>query len=142
MDRNKIIPAVYIFLIRNNQILLLKRKNSGYMDGYYSLVAGHVEKSEFPIDTCVREAFEEIGVNIKKQDLKFKVVGHQSGVVDRVDYFFECINWEGEIKIQELDKCDDLSWFDIDKLPANTTPYVLLALKCYQDNQSYFEFNG
>jgi 8-oxo-dGTP diphosphatase len=45
MDQNNI-PASYLFLERDNRILLLRRSNTGYEDGNYSLIAGHVEANE------------------------------------------------------------------------------------------------
>lgn len=42
-ERYKFICAVYLLLIKENQILLLKRANTGYEDGKYSLVAGHMD---------------------------------------------------------------------------------------------------
>ena len=56
-----ILPASYLVLIDNSKILLSKRHNTGFMDGYYSFVAGHVEKGESYSGTIIREAFEEAG---------------------------------------------------------------------------------
>jgi ADP-ribose pyrophosphatase YjhB (NUDIX family) len=43
------IPAVYLVLENElEEVLLLKRQNTGYRDGYYSLIAGHVEEKEKP----------------------------------------------------------------------------------------------
>ena len=38
--------AVYLLLIRDGQILLLRRYNTGYEDGNYGVIAGHVERDE------------------------------------------------------------------------------------------------
>lgn len=69
-ERYKIIPTVYLVLIRENKILLLRRYNTGFMDGYYSFPAGHVEANETLTQAMVREAKEEIGVDIKKRRFK------------------------------------------------------------------------
>ena len=61
-ERHKLIPSVYLVLIKNNKILLLRRFNTGFMDGYYSLPAGHVESNETLTSAMVREAKEEIGM--------------------------------------------------------------------------------
>jgi 8-oxo-dGTP diphosphatase len=43
---NETIPASYLILFRDGKILLLKRANTGYEDGNYSVIAGHVEPGE------------------------------------------------------------------------------------------------
>ena len=43
------------------EILLHQRKNSGFFDGHYSLVAGHMENGETIHAAAIREAQEEIG---------------------------------------------------------------------------------
>ena len=43
------------------EILLHQRKNSGFYDGHYSLVAGHMENGEGIYAAAIREAQEEIG---------------------------------------------------------------------------------
>ena len=45
-SRFKVVPAVYLIHICMNKILLSLRKNTGFYDGYYSLVAGHIEGNE------------------------------------------------------------------------------------------------
>ena len=69
--RFKTPSSVALILIRNNngkeEILLQKRKNTGYMDGYYDLGAsGHVENKETMKMALIRETKEEIGINIDK----------------------------------------------------------------------------
>lgn len=137
--RNKVIPAVYIFFRKNNQILLLRRENSGYMDGFYSLVAGHVEENELPTQCCIREALEEANIKIKISDLKFVLIVHRTLKTDRVDYFFECKKWSGIIKINEPNKCSDLRWFDLNNLPDKVMPYLLKVIEKYKQNINFME---
>lgn len=61
-QRHKIVPAVFLLLIKNNKVLLLKRQNTGYADGKYSLVSGHVDKGETMQEAIIREAKEEAGI--------------------------------------------------------------------------------
>ena len=48
--------------------------------------------------------------------------------VTYVDFFLNCDTWAGEIINNEPDKCDELKWVTIDRLPENTIPYVVTAL--------------
>jgi 8-oxo-dGTP diphosphatase len=62
--RFKRIPAVYLILRRDSQVLLLKRANTGYQDGKYSLIAGHLEGDELATEATAREAKEEAGISV------------------------------------------------------------------------------
>ena len=61
---------------------------------------------------------------------------------ERADFFFTTKKWQGEPKIMELDKCDDLSWFDINNLPENMVPYIKQAIECITNNIIYSEREG
>ncbi len=75
--RFKLITSVYLFFIKENKILLLRRANTGYEDGNYGLVAGHADGEETLKTTAVREAKEESGVEIDPKNLELKHVMHR-----------------------------------------------------------------
>ena len=66
-----ILVAVYLFLFRDGQVLMLRRHNTGYEDGSYSVIAGHVERDERITQALVREALEEAGVRLYEEDIRF-----------------------------------------------------------------------
>ena len=43
MEDFKLIPEAHLLLLKDEQVLLLRRENTGYEDGNYSVVAGHIE---------------------------------------------------------------------------------------------------
>lgn len=118
---------------------MLRRANTGYMDGMYSLVAGHIDGNEALTAATVREAKEESGVTIAPEDLRLKVTMHRRGDDERLDFFFEPAAWTGELQNMEPGKCDDLSWFPLDALPENTIPYIREAIRCYREDVGYSE---
>lgn len=128
--RHSNIPASYLTLFENNKILLLRRFNTGYEDGKYSMIAGHVGQGETFTQCIIREAKEEAGVEIKPKDLKVVHVMHRNSGVnnERVDIFFVADKWSGKIENKEPHKCDDLSWFDLDNIPDNAIPYIKQAI--------------
>lgn len=38
--------AIHVFLVRDDEVLLLKRFNTGYKDGFWGVPAGHLEADE------------------------------------------------------------------------------------------------
>lgn len=139
-ERFKIIPTVYLILMKNNKILLSRRFNTGFQDGNYSFPAGHLDGNETMIQAMIREAKEEIGVNLNPADLKLVHVMHRKEPnEERVNFFFTAEKWNGEPKTMEPHKCDDLSWFEIDNLPSNTIPYIKQAIDCFQNKIFYSE---
>lgn len=141
MSRHTIIPAVHLFLIKDDQILLARRFQTGYEDGNYSVPAGHVEKAESATAAMIRESREEIGVSIRLADLRPIHVMHRSkDGEERVDFFFECKKWTGDVLNQEPEKCDDLRWFPMNELPENIVPYISSAVEYYERSISYSEY--
>ena len=140
-ERHSLIPAVHLFLIKEDKILLLRRYNTGFEDDNYSVPAGHIEKSEPATATLIRESKEEIGVNLSFDSIKFCEIMHRKeSDEERIDLFFTAEKWCGEIKIMEPQKCDDLSWFAFDNLPINLVPYVKAAIEAFNSGALYTEF--
>ncbi len=143
--RHQNVPAAYLALFKDNKILLLRRYNTGYEDGNYSMVAGYVEPNETFTQCVIREAEEEAGIVLKPQDLKVVHVMHRNSKAaednERVDLFFTAEKWDGEIVNKEPDKCDDLSWFEVDAIPDNVIPYIRQAIEEIK-NKVYYSEHG
>ncbi|MBD3190318.1 MAG: NUDIX domain-containing protein [Candidatus Heimdallarchaeota archaeon] len=138
--RYKIIPTAHLILIQNNRILLQRRFNTGYEDGKYSVVAGHLEGTETFRQAMVREAKEEAGIDILPNDLEVVHVVHRCTPNERIDLFLQAKKWTGEPKIMEHNRADDLNWFELDNLPVNIIPYVKKAINCILKREIYSEF--
>ena len=140
-ERFKLIPAVYLFLIKDEKILLLKRFNTGYEDGNYSVIAGHFDGKEKAIDALIREAKEEAGIKVKRQNIKFVHVMHRWSMDhERIDLFYVCNKWTGTIRNMEKNKCSGLDWFPLKKLPKNMVPCVKFAIQNCLKKIYYSEF--
>ena len=125
--------AVHLLLVCDGKVLMLRRYNTGYQDGNYSVVAGHIDGGEELKAAMIREAREEAGIGIFPDDLTVVGVLHLMQDDEYVSFFLHASKYSGEVANMEPDKCDDLSWFDIDDIPPNTIPYVRRAIQNYRD---------
>ncbi|MFB7878536.1 NUDIX domain-containing protein [Nocardia sp. NPDC056064] len=129
VERHKVIGDVHLLLTDGQgRVLFGRRAGTGYADGAYHLPSGHLEAEESVIDALVREAAEEIGVQIEPGDVEFVHVMHNSSSGGRVAFFFRVRRWRGEPTNLEPDKCDALEWFALDALPTEMIPYCREAL--------------
>jgi 8-oxo-dGTP diphosphatase len=140
MMRARFPTTVHLFFFRENQILLLRRFNTGFRDGEYSVPAGHLDGGETVMDAAAREAEEEVGVKIEVENMTFSTVMHRIEDDERVDFFVQVHQWQGEPFNAEPDKCDDLRWVEMDDLPENTVPYVRQALNNHLDSVPFDEY--
>ena len=127
---------------KDEKILFARRINTGYQDGMYQMPAGHVDPGELPSEAGVREAKEEIGIDIKPEDMKHVHSCFRrklNGESDRADYYFEAMKWSGEITNCEPEKCDDLKWVDPHALPDNTVAHIRTALEAIDRGAQYSE---
>ncbi|OGN27518.1 MAG: hypothetical protein A3A33_04830 [Candidatus Yanofskybacteria bacterium RIFCSPLOWO2_01_FULL_49_25] len=133
--------ATHLLLIKDNKVLLLLRKNTGWRDGEYSVPAGHIEPNENARLAMVREAREEVGLAIAPEDLRFSSIVHRHAP-DReyMDFFFTLSEWDGEVKNGEPDKCEALAWYDINSLPANVISYIKHGIENHKNSISFSEF--
>ncbi|WP_328992552.1 NUDIX domain-containing protein [Kribbella sp. NBC_01245] len=134
MDRFQVIPAAYVILVRDDQVLMLLRANTGYMDGYWAVPAGHVEHGESVERAAAREVLEEVGVVIDPADLRPLTAMHRTGnngdpIDERVDFFFTAERWTGEPRVMETDKAASLEWFPFDALPDPVVPHEAEVLR-------------
>ncbi len=135
---------MYLILRKGEEILLMRRRGSGYYDGWYSVPAGHVEAGELPFQALVREAFEELRISINPKDVRlihvmYRVKHDETG--DRTDLFFETARWSGEITCGEPQKCDDIKWFSIKALPENMMHHVRSAIQNVENSIQYSELD-
>jgi 8-oxo-dGTP diphosphatase len=137
-ERFKLVAAVHLFLLNEyGEILMLRRYNTGYEDGNYSVVAGHLDGNEEVAKAACREAYEEAGIILQKEDIHVVHTMHRKSMDERVDFFVTVKKWDGELTNKEPEKCDELKWFPLEELPENTIPYIRRAIQNYQLNRPF-----
>ncbi len=138
-ERYRVVPAAYVILVRPSsaglegldEVLLQLRQSTGFMDGHWACgAAGHVEAGESVQQAAVREAREELGIDIDPADLEPLTALHRTegtglAVDERVDFFFTCRRWSGRAAPQEA-KAAELRWValdGLDELPGPVVPH-------------------
>jgi 8-oxo-dGTP pyrophosphatase MutT (NUDIX family) len=139
-QKHSCIPEAYLVIRRGNEVLLLQRANTGYNDGNYSLVAGHVDAGEPATVSALREAMEEAAITIDPAHVECVLVMHRREEDERIGFFFHVTEWSGDITNAEPHKCTELRWFPINELPENTIPYIRHALERIEAGETYSEF--
>jgi 8-oxo-dGTP diphosphatase len=141
-NRAPVLSAAHLVLFRETEVLLLRRENTGYEDGNYSVVAGHIEASETVRQTTVREALEEANLTLATADLDIVHVVQRltPNAEMRIDFFVRASKWTGEISNREPHKCGQIAWFERDHLPHNLVPYVRHALDEIRRGSHFSEF--
>jgi 8-oxo-dGTP diphosphatase len=140
IEKFKLIPAVFVLVKKGNKVFLARRINTGFKDGEYSLVGGHIDGNEKATTTAARELGEELGIKADPKDFRFANVTHIKTNDERIHFLFVIEKWKGEPTINEPEKASDGEWFDLDNLPEDLNDLSLDMIQAYQNNIPYKEF--
>lgn len=133
--------AVYLLLQRGHKLAFLLRKNTDWMNGYYSLPSGKVETGESFHMAGAREAAEELGITVDATDLVFKhAIYRRDDQSEWLDVYLEVTGWRGEPINAEPEVHEELAWFAPEKLPDNVVSPVRLVLEQLKSGQSFSEY--
>jgi ADP-ribose pyrophosphatase YjhB (NUDIX family) len=142
-ERFKIGPYVSLILRKDKKILLIRRFQTGVDDGLYGCAGGGVDGNEPITEAIIREAREELGIILKREHLRVAHIIHSKDTrrnLELVGFYIEATVWEGEPENKEPHKCDDIAWFDLEKLPENTQAHLKHVLENLKNNIFYSEF--
>lgn len=117
--------AVYAFIIdKKGNILLQKRSANKKMwpNMWDVTVGGHVNSGEFGRQTLIREAKEELGLDIKDDEIKYLVgstsINQKGAIVDK--HYNECYLITKEIDITKIklqkEEVSEIKYFSKDEL--------------------------
>jgi len=142
--RSALVAAVHLFLLDGERVLLSLRHNTGYADGQWSVVAGHLDGDETAVMAISREAREEVGIAIAPNALAVVGIMHRRaegpGGRERLDFFLTARAWVGTPTNLEPEKCAALAWYPLDALPQQTVPYVRRVLANYRQGRWFDTF--
>ena len=133
----------HTLLVRNDQVLLLRRAHTGYLDGWYALPGGHLQRGESIVACAIRECLEETGLVLDPARVRpAAVMPYRSADQQGVDFIMACDAIAGEPRLGEPDRFDDVRWFGVDALPRNAAPYIEHAIALARSGDWFFEFSG
>ncbi|MFJ4818060.1 NUDIX domain-containing protein [Streptomyces sp. NPDC088801] len=135
--------GVHLYLERPDGTVLLglRHPDSAFAPSTWHVLAGHCEQ-ESAVTCLIREAREEAGLHIERQDVELVHVVHhidKAGDRPRIGLFFRARAWSGEPELREPDKCTQWKFWDPAALPDNLVSYTRQAIAKIQNGDLYSE---
>lgn len=137
--QNKVIVGV--ILIQEDKVLVERRAHTGWEDGKYGLIVGHLEKGETLKEAMIREAKEELGIQLQEEQLEFVTCMHFSQE-EYLNIYFTTTHYEGIPGIKEPHKCDEIKWLPINSLPTNLLEQDKQAIESFLKQIHYQEYHN
>jgi 8-oxo-dGTP diphosphatase len=141
-ERFALSASVFAYVEFDNTVLMLRRSNTGWHDGDFSLPAGALDGKERLEVAAARELAEETGLTVSPESFQLVHTIHVRNPdgAEWLGFFFATCKPEGEPVLIETDKHDLLAWKDKSNLPINTIPYVRQAISCIRDGVTYSSY--
>lgn len=112
--------SVYAFIFNEKGEVLLQKRSSNkkLWPNLWDITAGgHVLAGEFGIQALIREVKEELGIDIKEDEIKYLVGSTSSNIKGKIknNHFNECYIVTKNIDISQLklqeEEVSDVKWF-------------------------------
>ena len=142
MARDVFPVVVHVLMLRGDEreeLFLLRRANSGFMDGYYALPGGHQQAGESVEEAACRECEEETGVHGPVLS-PVCVMPYRSGRHQGLNFVFEALQWEGAPGIAEPDLFSEALWTSPHALPEPHAAWISDVMRCRADGVWFKEF--
>jgi len=116
-----------------NETLLIKRTSKSQNEaGFWSKPGGTVEFNENVEDAVKREIKEELGVDIEL----VKFLGFTNHIIKPENQHWVAFSYlakiiKGEPKNLEIEKIEEIKWFNLNNLPSNLTQTTSEPIKEY-----------
>jgi len=145
MAERALFKGVVNLIIRQDNKVLLYFRNDGFFNydgGWWVLPAGHIEQGETAKHAAIREAKEEMDIDIAEQDINcVHVMSNLASRTEGFDFFFEVYKYNGTIRNCEGDKCVEMKYFSFDEIEKlkNVVSPTRIALKAISEKRFYSE---
>ena len=110
------IPIVKLVIINKDKKILIQKRSMNKVanPGQWGLTGGKVDAGEDNLTTAIRETYEEIGIELKKEELRLLCRYNIEKAIFIIYYIEKNINIK-DCKIQ-TEEVDELRYFSIDEL--------------------------
>lgn len=106
--------AIVTLFIQNDEEEILLEKRSTKKGGRYGFISGHIEKEESINEGIIRETKEELGMDIKENDLKLFYKTKQQNKSYHFYFIKKDIN--PKTLILQKEEVEDAKWYKISEI--------------------------
>jgi ADP-ribose pyrophosphatase YjhB (NUDIX family) len=140
----QLIVDVHLLLLRDGDLLLGRRANTGYGDGAYEPPSGRLDERETLVEAAVRVAAGQMGIALDPAQLTLAHVLHDVSGAGRMAFFLTAGflsaglrtagspaegGWSGAAVPGQ--SYSDFGWFPLTELPANMIDRARVAIRHY-----------
>lgn len=138
---NHVGSSVNLHVMKDGKILLLRRISEKWMHGQLQIPGGKTEPGESPLEAVLREAKEELGINITAQNVEhIATVAVKDGNNEYFAVQFTLLDPEQyEFRIMEPHKCSELVWADMAAMPEDTIELFKTIITQTTAGESYIQ---
>ncbi len=140
------------FINENNDILLQKRTplKKLFPNLWIAPVSGHIDAGSDPVSTAIKEAKEELGIDINIDTLFLQGIvrggfsDSEKGIVENefIHTFIDLGNYDFNLDIKN-DEVDGLKWFSFEEFKSmveNKDPILVPAFEAYELIIAYIKY--
>ncbi|WP_194835593.1 NUDIX domain-containing protein [Nocardia sp. XZ_19_369] len=131
--------GVQLLLTKGDRVLLARRRNTEFGDGEWNAPGGRLDAGEDVLTAVIREAEEEIGVQVAREHVRMVASMHIQSPPGQalIVFIFQADTWSGEPWNREPERCSELRWFDVDDIPDDTILSTRAGLDMFRNNEHF-----
>lgn len=125
--RDRFAVVVHVLLERrgavDQELFLLRRARTGFMDGVYVPPGGHQHTGESVTEAARRECLEETGA-LAESLAPVCAMPYRSGGEQGLNFVFAAVRVAGEPRLAEPGGSDAAGWYPLSALPRPLAPWL------------------
>jgi len=145
MTERALFKGVVNLIIKQDDKILLFFRNDGFFSyggGWWVIPAGHIEHGETAKDAAIREAKEELDIDINPKDIKcVHMMSNLASKTEGFDFFFLVEKFSGTLRNCEGDKCVEMRYMSPEEIKntKNIVTTTNIALNAIMNGETYSE---